>query len=316
MQNDYNQSMIQKYENSVYKERLGVFKDSQLTSLGFLDLLNVKSLYASECDNITFKHQSNIEQLHIQDSMVNLKHIHNLIHLKYLKVSEISISDFKPLKKLANIVILNLNKTHLKNLKYLSSLQTLTELYANQNEIADVQLIKSLKELKILNLSHNQLKDVANLKYLTKLEQLSLQFNEIIDISFVKHLPAIKQLQLQNNKIMSVQALEFANFNELNLKQNYIQNFNPICKHKKYIKESYNLADQNTPTNILIKIQMKLNAIHNAEDKTLQMKILQTIDIQTMKDRITKSIVKQYDQLKGCFKQLINALQSQYQHSQ
>lgn len=122
-----------------------------------------------------------------------------------------------------NIIALNLSNLQISDLKPLANLKYLQSLFLDSNIIDDLSFLKDLTNLKFLSLSENSILDVSSLSRLINLEILYLNENKISNISLLKELKNLKKLNISNNKIIDISVIKnFKNLRVIYANNNFI----------------------------------------------------------------------------------------------
>ncbi|CAL6009415.1 leucine-rich_repeat domain-containing protein [Hexamita inflata] len=203
---EYDKQMIETYQIQIKNGILTLDNIYDLTSLEFIQLLNIHTLELGYCDNIIPKLESKtITQLHIRNCQIQSVKNFQLDNLEILEICHLDMNDlfesktivqeivmFQKLKELyltgwdidissfslmSNLTKLALNYCELGGIAVLSLLVNLEELCIDQKEV-DIISLQHLTKLTKLSLRHCNLDNIYALRLLTKLE--------VLDISLIK----------------------------------------------------------------------------------------------------------------------------------
>lgn len=123
------------------------------------------------------------------------------VNLTKLSITDVKISDLRPLANLTKLEDLRVTHTQIGDLAPLAQLTKLTSLDLSFNEhISDISPLAGLTELHELDLSGAQVTDIHSLANLTKLRHLDLRGNLISDINPLAGLTELKVLNLWNGE--------------------------------------------------------------------------------------------------------------------
>ncbi|CAL5977950.1 leucine-rich_repeat domain-containing protein [Hexamita inflata] len=228
--NDYDQVKIQQYQRNIFSGNLSIHKDKSISSLHFLQFLNVKHVSVWQCENVSLSSiPPTLNRLTVnQCTGVDLSELKHNVQLQFLDIKQNKFSECRFLRTLVNITNLTLINNNLENIAYLRDMAKLNSLIVHQNSLNDITGIQHLKKLTLLNLS----------------------YNKIVDISPLESLTNIEELYLNQNQIVSIEALtSFSKLRNLEIFDNYIQDMTPICLHKNIDNWNlYKIGKQQDPT--------------------------------------------------------------------
>ncbi|CAL6038570.1 leucine-rich_repeat domain-containing protein [Hexamita inflata] len=245
-ENEYDEQMIQKYIGKS-KYSFGSFNDDlSITTLKFVDKLNLYELQVYFCYNLNF--------IRVPLSLTDL----NIISCNVQKLEGI-----KQMQQLTKLRIFN-NSTpiQLQELQYLTNLKRLV---LDRSKVTDISPLKYLIDLQNLILSRNNIRDINPLMNLKNLVELELIENKIIDLSPLHDLIQLKYLELSKNPIVHINALRnLTNLNKLTLSQTFVENLTPIQHHEK--RDKYVIQDLKVPAEQLIEHSMNYMYINYLEE--------------------------------------------------
>ena len=185
-------------------------------------LLNLKRLEARnrEIKDLTgLEHAHNLEELDLSGEYVegegtvnsntisDFSPIAGLTNLKWLYLSNCSISDVSFLEGLTQLIYLSLTSNPISDVSPLAGLTQLKWLYLFNTSVSDISALSELTQLSSLGISGSSLSDLSPLSKLTQLTYLSLGNNSISDISPLKVLTQLTNLSLWNNSISDISPL-------------------------------------------------------------------------------------------------------------
>ncbi|CAL6068228.1 DUF2252_family protein [Hexamita inflata] len=244
---DYDQEMIEKYQNLIEDDALTILFDSDLRSLNFIRELKLNELELNECTNIIpkLKNQKQQTVISIQDFLlenVEVLAIYNIYDTLESKVLSQEISQFLklkklilyrwkidviPLSKMTGLTSLFLQKCDLHSTAALIHLVNLEELCLDFSKV-DFTSIQYLTKLTKLSLESCGPVNLDVLKLLVNLEQLDISCNEV-DITPLQYLTKITKLKLASCKLISLDALSpLKNLIKLNIQDNNVVYISPI----------------------------------------------------------------------------------------
>ncbi|CAL5995623.1 leucine-rich_repeat domain-containing protein [Hexamita inflata] len=225
-ENLYDEQMVRKY---IGKSKYLSLKDDQnITTLKFVDELDLQELQVYFCYNINF-------------TRVPLR----LTDLHFISCNLQKIAGLRQMLQLTKLSIYN-NSTsiHLQELQYLTNLKYLN---LDRCQLVDITPINLLINLQNLNLSRNNLYNINPLRNLKNLLELELVENNIVDISPLQDLVQIQRMTLSNNPIIHIQALRnFTELQALNLSQTFVQDLSPLQNHQ--LRTEYEIYNLKEPT--------------------------------------------------------------------
>ena len=165
--------------------------------------------------DVTAAHLSTITSLDLRGKSINSLKVGDfsgLTSLKWLYLTDNSISDISPL----------------------ANLNSLTSLTLGHNSISDISPLANLNDLVFLDLENNSISNIITLSHLTSLRGLDLSDNySISNIAFLLNLTSLTRLDLQNNSINSVRVLEgLTSLEDLFIKNNLISDYGPLRRLK------------------------------------------------------------------------------------
>ncbi|CAL6086609.1 LPXTG_cell wall anchor domain-containing protein [Hexamita inflata] len=327
---NYDLQMIELYEDNTYENGLQLFNDQNVTSIKFIEQLDINLLKIEDCDNISYENfPQNIIKLIIIDNKLDISMIYNQTQIIQLEIInsqvEIDLSqliDLNNLQKLNleysltqnlqnvtkfhNLKDLNFRELNLHNIDFLKTIDTqLTQLTLGNNNLTNISILKSFCNLQELKLQNNLITDIFVFQNLEQLSHLDLSFNLIENIDVLQKMIRLKFLYLSHNCIINVKALQnLTNITQLDLNSNYIINFSDL----KSINQ-YKIYDQKLPNQQQILISSSIDVIH--QQNKIQQKIRQDQmeikkKLQKEVDEITKLTSKQGHTYSNLLKNIIN----------
>ncbi|CAL6032091.1 T9SS_type A sorting domain-containing protein [Hexamita inflata] len=226
MQNDiiqnqnYDKIMIARYKDSVkYDEHtsysLSIKNDNDLTSLGFANELNLRSLDIMGCKNVNFSQACDLRTLKIEGcGLTSIEGIQKFQSVENLHLSDNFISDLEPLRPLTDLRSLNL-----KN-----------------NKASNIEPLQDLTNIIFLQLENNGITDISPLRFMRQLAITWLMSNKISDLEPFKDLYSLERVVLTNNQIENLEPLRELNLIFLNVEHNYIRDLSPVKNHQNFAR--------------------------------------------------------------------------------
>ena len=175
---------------------------------------------------------TNLRWLYLSDcSISNVSFLAKLTQLRYLSLTNNPISDVSPLAGLTQLRRLYLYNTSVSKISDLSGLTQLSGLGISGSSLLDLSPLSKLTQLTYLSLGNNSISDISPLKGLTQLTNLSLWNNSISDISPLTKLTQLQFLYFDNNDISDISALSgLKKLTVLGLFGNNISDMSPLVK--------------------------------------------------------------------------------------
>ncbi|CAL5971156.1 Conserved_hypothetical protein [Hexamita inflata] len=175
----YDERMTKRYEHTINSYGSMSIQDPELTSLEFLEHLNIKELDLSLCPNIVPKLKSeSITQLSFRNC-----NVHNTEQLDLQNLEIIEFTQYKRQKYEFSIT---------SALKYLKLKQFILFRY----EGIDLRPLQQINQLTLLYLGSCGLSDISQLKYLLNLKEISIFDNYDIDITPLQYLTQLETIDL------------------------------------------------------------------------------------------------------------------------
>ena len=190
----------------------------------------------------------NLETLEISGialSSDELTAISSATTLKYLSLTNCSISSITPLAGLHNLITLDLSHNSVRDLTPLSNMHGLEELHMPYNAVNSIGVVSSLPALRVLDFSYNDLSSIATIGTCITLENLDVTHNELTDISAVGNLKKLKRFAASENSITDVVALSACGeLTDLNIASNTVADISLLNQLSKlmYFNFSNNLV--------------------------------------------------------------------------
>ncbi|CAL6075351.1 leucine-rich_repeat domain-containing protein [Hexamita inflata] len=235
----YDTEMQHKYKDKVKNGVLEINRDQSLKSTEFTDLIGnnkVTELRVTSCYNIMLDRcpKSSVTSLTINKcNLKDLNGIQVMTQLTQLNLSLNQISDISLLAPLTNLTALDLGQNNIECASVLSNLKQLISLDLSENLITDISSLRDLVKLQILDVSYNNLNSLNDLSSLSNITQLNITQTNTCNIDSLAKMTKLTHLLMSSNKIISIQILDkFTELYDLRLENNFIQDFEPIAKHK------------------------------------------------------------------------------------
>lgn len=170
------------------------------------------------------------------DGISSLEGLQSATQLRYLNLSDNSITDITPLTDLVELKTLDLSDNQITDIDSLQNLTTLQNVFLNNNYLSDISVLGNLPELYHLELSNNEIDDISSLHDLDGLRYLYLSDNQISDVSPIANLNHISAIDLSDNQISDLSPLKYypsnvsiyANRQRINFEDIVVYNDEPI----------------------------------------------------------------------------------------
>ncbi|CAL6037738.1 leucine-rich_repeat domain-containing protein [Hexamita inflata] len=253
--------MTLKYKDKILEGNLEIGDwnsgDPELTSLDFLQKLNISTLTLGKNINIKLKLVSqtittlkvmyifniNIDDLEL-DNLEDLTLINNklvttqtksLSKFKSLKALNISINfiDITYIRNLSGITKLHMELCGLKTIESIGSLVNLQDLNLSRNSEIDILPLSQLVNLRTLDINDCGLKSLSAIGQLINLKGLVLSYNPISDVTILQDLVNITSLELAGCGLVSVFALRALDLERLDISCNRIVHLENLDLHNK-----------------------------------------------------------------------------------
>ena len=198
------------------------FKATQ-TPLGTFEPLKLDAIQIKGKDPVYYGKLSKLEQYWVSLSPVwqekitvilklpetpNDYYLKRINGIKKIDVSNIPITDMKPLKGLKGLQELDLSKVGLDTLLILEGLTSLKWLNISGNELKSLHGLESCTRLEYLEFSKNEVEDLTPIKGCVNLMSLHFAGNKVEELTTLKHFPHLLTLNCQNNLIIDLTPLK------------------------------------------------------------------------------------------------------------
>ncbi|CAL6107482.1 Conserved_hypothetical protein [Hexamita inflata] len=248
--------MLLKYKDKVNGGVLEINEDQELTSTEFSEYIGhtnqkkVTELRIISCYNMKLDRcpkQSvkslTINKCHLKD----INGIQVMTQLTQLNLSLNQISDISLLSKLTNLTALDLGQNNIECANVLSNFKQLVSLDLSENLITDISSLRDLLQMQMLDVSYNKLQNINDLAALTNIRHLNITQTNISGIDSLAKMTKMTHLLMSSNRIISIQILKsFPELYDVRLENNFIQDFEPIAKHK-FANKNW-VREQKVPT--------------------------------------------------------------------
>ncbi|CAL6110296.1 T9SS_type A sorting domain-containing protein [Hexamita inflata] len=214
----YDEIMIARYKDSIHYDEhtsysLSIKHDTELTSFGFINQLNLKTLDIIGCKNVDLSQACEVRTLKLEGcSLSSVEGIQKFQAVENIHLTDNFISDLEPLRPLTDLRSLNM-----KN-----------------NKASNIYPLQDLTSIIFLHLENNGISDISPLRFMRKLVIVWLMSNKISDLEPLKDLDSLERLVLTNNLISNLEPLRDLNFIFLNVERNFITDFSPIQTHRNF----------------------------------------------------------------------------------
>ncbi|CAL6082330.1 leucine_Rich Repeat (LRR)-containing protein [Hexamita inflata] len=233
---EYDQRMINKFQDTIINGKLVIKNEQELTDLSFIQKLNVTKVTIDSCLQVLV----DIFNDKIKEFYVNRCNFINVDDLKLNNLEVLSLRE-NGMKGSQNILVQMQNNpiySQLKELDLSESLHVQQEIQNVQSEHLtyyeeELQLNdqKSMVNLVKLTLNGNKITNISVLSTFVNLEELNLSNNRNININPIQFLTKLTKLSLENCGLTNIQDLSsLTNLVELNLAENEGVDISPINK--------------------------------------------------------------------------------------
>ncbi|CAL6000709.1 Conserved_hypothetical protein [Hexamita inflata] len=164
----YDTKMIAKFKDLVKNGQLEINSDSNITSFGFIDELELHSLKIINCPNLNLERSPKL--------------------LKNLTINNCGLQSTEGICNATQLTTLNLKNNIINNLKDLDKLTLLQNLDISYNQLNDITNLSKLIQLETVCLQNNKLIICQPLETLKSLEHLEIEGNMVQDLIYVKKL--------------------------------------------------------------------------------------------------------------------------------
>ncbi|CAL5978490.1 Conserved_hypothetical protein [Hexamita inflata] len=278
----YDQTMMNKYKDTIKDRVLFIRDDKKLKSLAFTDQFDICTLSLNNCSNViptlnskTIKQLelnccssknidgfqlNNLEVLKLNQngSNVTFSNMQQFNHLKELSIAYSKINDLSNISQLESLLKLNVFGCNIKTLNISKTLKTLQELFLQACQSVDISSIQHLIKLTKLYMPENNIKDISAVSGLVNLKELKVSQNKIVNILCLQNLIQLTSLDLSNNNIKNIQIIQnLVNLEYLNLSWNKCVDISPIAQLYKltFLDLCYNTINNLTHLSKLINLE-------------------------------------------------------------
>ncbi|CAL6013404.1 Conserved_hypothetical protein [Hexamita inflata] len=223
---EYDQQMIQLFQDQVNDGILEIYNNQEITNLDFIQNLYLYKLQLNKCYNI----EQNITNDTIKELTFDRCGFQNVLGLKLNNLEILCLRE-EQIDDTQNILIKMSTSPYFSKLRefelsgHLSqndiemsgqlstkqlkdkSLSNLVKLTLENNDITNTDVISQLINLEELDLSRNMYINISPIQYLTKLTKLSLESCELTDIQDLSKLPKLIDLNLSLNEGIDISPL-------------------------------------------------------------------------------------------------------------
>ncbi|CAL6013480.1 Conserved_hypothetical protein [Hexamita inflata] len=240
---EYDQRMINKFQDKIIDGKLDIKDDQELTDLSFIQKLNVTKVTIDSCVHVTI----DIFNDNIKEFYVNRCDFANVDDLKLNNLEILSLRE-NGMKGTQNILVQMQNNPKFSHLKELDLSENRKEIHRLDNQNLSIAMYcvlyqicfeeelqlndqKSMVNLVKLTLHGNRITNISVLSTLINLEELDLGMNRNININPIQYLTKLTKLSLENCGLTNIQDLSsLTNLIELNLAENEGIDISPINK--------------------------------------------------------------------------------------
>ncbi|CAL6069243.1 leucine-rich_repeat domain-containing protein [Hexamita inflata] len=228
---EYDEKMIEKYQNDVENNELQINNNEDLRTLNFISQLNVSKLKLSNCYNIEPQLQSDqIRELTIEECGISSVEGFQLENIKVLnlpgnEVCELNGDDFPHIREL------DISNNDCDDISFLESMPKLKKLNMNMNRIDDMSVLEQLLSLEDLDISETKQGDIDSLKNLSKLKRLKLFWNDVVNIDVLGKLKNLEDVDVSYNAGVDISPLmKLQKLAKLNVSCINLTNFETLLK--------------------------------------------------------------------------------------
>ncbi|CAL6033284.1 leucine-rich_repeat domain-containing protein [Hexamita inflata] len=258
---EYDQFMIETYQNQISGGTLKIMNNPELTDLQFVRFFDIKRLELEDCKNIIPKLESKlIKELSIQNSNIQSIKDFYLENLEFLRFNnhfeqresktlakEITtfkqlkelhligcVIDIQPLQQMTRLIKIQFGFCKIHNIQAIKHIENLEQLSLSGNENIDQTFFQNMKKLNKLSLPYCQ-GYLSVLRPLVCLVDLNLEQSERIkDISPLQFLTQLTKLSLKSCSVVNLDALRsLIKLQVLIISNNQIVYLQPIMKLKR-----------------------------------------------------------------------------------
>ncbi len=128
-------------------------------------------------------------------------HLHQLIEIQALVISNVPIRSLDPLLEFINLREVSLNQTRITSLSPLNQLGKLTAITCANGPLQTLEGIGSLRNLKTLNIANTAVEDIRPIEHLTNIERLDCSGTSIKNFKGIDELSNLKYLNVSNTRV-------------------------------------------------------------------------------------------------------------------
>ncbi|CAL6075269.1 Conserved_hypothetical protein [Hexamita inflata] len=228
----HDMQQINKYKAEVKDQKHVIQNDATLLSIEFAEHLDVHELVVMNCYNLVLERcPKNITKLTINSC--NLSDLSGIEIMKQLINLNLSMNQLKQIEKLApleSLTCLDLGQNNIDDINVLSNFKKLNTLDISQNLVADISSMAALTHIKILDISYNLISKLDDISSLINIERLNMSKNNIANIDCLGNMVDLIYLNISMNQVTSLAVCKkLPKLQDLRIKSNFIQNFEPIA---------------------------------------------------------------------------------------
>ncbi|CAL6052433.1 Conserved_hypothetical protein [Hexamita inflata] len=251
---EYIVQMILKFRDQIkiYGDEvsLSINDNQQLSSLIFIQYLNVTHLKLNRCHNVNFSEGAQkLKHWFVSNSKIqSLQGIQNFRQLETLVLRNNGLdrlpNELGLISELTNLNSLNIAQNRLEDLNWLK-LNLLESFDVSENRVKDISALAEFKDLKNLDISFNLVESVEALRDLEQIEQLNISHNKITNINCLNKLDKLVYFNITCNRIISVEVcLVMKLLVDLRTDQNAICDIDKLTKHQNNTASWVTLQDE------------------------------------------------------------------------
>ncbi|CAL6066182.1 Conserved_hypothetical protein [Hexamita inflata] len=283
---EYIVQMILKFRDQIkiYDEEvsLSINDNQQLSSLIFIQYLNVTCLTLNRCHNVNFSEgPQKLKHWFVSNSKIqSLQGIQNFRQLETLVLRNNGLyrlpNELSLISELTNLRSLNIAQNGLEDLNWLKLTQ-LESLDVSENRVKDISTLAEFKDLKNLDISFNLVRNVEALRDLEQIEQLNISHNQITNINCLNKLEKLVYFNITCNRVISVEVcLVMKLLVDLRTDQNAICDIDKLTKHQNNTASWVTLQDEPTDAEIQqyfncdeVEVQRKKKLLVNQKQQSI-----------------------------------------------
>jgi len=142
------------------------------------------------------------------DSPPAKEQLHRLFYLEKLEIeSNVEIRSFEPIKQLIHLKIIKLSELTMGDLQYITYFEDLQELHCTQMPVTDLSFVSTLGKLEVLNLENTPVSDLNPIYALNEMRRLNVSGTQVKSLKPVAGLSKLKTIELNNTQVKNIRPL-------------------------------------------------------------------------------------------------------------